>query len=162
MTSQLLCRFSQTRPGIPALSTLFSLAALLLMLFVTTVAAVSPQGPGRGPISAPRDPELEKQSYRNLEVAKFYYQKRKPEKNDKAGWERINKAVESRLLEIIDTNPTFARMDEVIFWLGEVYHRAGDIEGARDQWSKVVKDFPDSDFKAKAQKRLDEVKPSKS
>jgi hypothetical protein len=63
------------------------------------------QGPARGPISAPRDLELEKQSYRNLDVAKFYYHKRKPEKNDKAGWERINKAVESRLLEIVDTNP---------------------------------------------------------
>ena len=151
MTSQVLRPLFQTR-----------VLSLLLLLLVTTATALTPQGPGRGPISTPRDPELEKQSYRNLEVAKFYYNKRKPEKNDKAGWERINKAVESRLMEIIDTNPTFARMDEVIFMLGEVYHRAGDIEGARDQCAKVVKDYPDSEFKAKAQKRLDDVKPSKS
>ena len=66
------------------------------------------QGPGRGPITVPRDPELEKQSYRHLEVAKFYFYKRKPEKSDKDGWERLNKAVESRLQEVIDTNPNFA------------------------------------------------------
>lgn len=118
-----------------------------------------PQGPARGPIAVPRDPELEKQSYRNLDVAKFYYHKRKPDKNDKAGWERINKAVESRLLEIIDTNPGFARMDEVIFMLGEVYHRGGDNEAAREQWSKVVSSYPDSEFKTKSNKRLDEVRP---
>ncbi|NBO63723.1 MAG: hypothetical protein EBU88_02515 [Acidobacteria bacterium] len=92
----------------------------------------------------------------------FYYFKRKPEKNDKAGWERINKAVESRLLEIIDTNPGFGRMDEVLLLLGDVYHRGGDIEMAREQWSKLVSQYPDSEFKTKAQKRLDEVKSPKS
>src|SRR5262245_6368379 len=74
------------------------------------------QGVAKGPIS-PRDPELEKQSYRNLEVAKFYFYKRKPEKKDQDGWTRLNKAVESRLTEIIDTNPGFARMGDVYFML---------------------------------------------
>jgi len=139
--------------------TSFRSLALLLVLLPFLAGSALSQGPGRGPISAPRDLELEKQSYRNLEVAKFYYAKRKPEKNDKAGWERINKAVESRLMEIVDTNPTFARMDEVFFMLGEVYHRGGDLEAAREQWSRIVKDYPDSEFKAKAQKHLDQVKP---
>lgn len=133
--------------------------SIVLVWTVSIPAAALPQGPTRGPIAAPRDPELEKQSYRNLDVAKFYYHKRKPDKDDKAGWERINKAVESRLLEIIDTNPGFARMDEVIFMLGEVYHRGGDEEAAREQWSKVVSTYPDSEFKAKSKKRLDEVRP---
>ena len=132
---------------------------LLLLSSVPGIRAVAPQGPARGPISAPRDVELEKQSYRNLDVAKFYYHKRRPDKDDKAGWERINKAVESRLLEIVDTNPGFARMDEVIFLLGEVYHRGGDNEAAREQWSKVVSNYPDSEFKARSKKRLDEVRP---
>jgi len=140
------------------MTSLRSLALLLVLLPVLAGSALS-QGPGRGPISAPRDLELEKQSYRNLEVAKFYYVNRKPEKNDKAGWERINKAVESRLMEIIDTNPTFGRMDEVIFMLGEVYRRGGDLEAAREQWTKIVKSYPDSEFKAKAQQRLDQAKP---
>src|SRR5512145_518792 len=67
------------------------------------------QGPGRGPIALTRDPEMEKQSSRSLEAAKFYFYRRKPDKNDKDGWARINKAIESRLQEIVDTNPNFAR-----------------------------------------------------
>lgn len=130
----------------------------LALLLLLTVAALAQQGPGRGSITAPRDIEIEKQSYRNLDVAKFYFFKRKPEKNDKAAWERINKAVESRLIEIVDTNPQFARMDEVFYMLGEVYNRGGDITGAREQWTRVVKDYPDSEFKQKAQKRLDTIK----
>jgi TolA-binding protein len=62
-------------------------------------------------------------------------------------------------MEIIDTNPTFGRMDEVIFMLGEVYRRGGDLEAAREQWTKIVKSYPDSEFKAKAQQRLDQAKP---
>jgi tetratricopeptide (TPR) repeat protein len=116
------------------------------------------QGPGRGPIALPRDPELEKQSAHNLEVAKYYFYKRKPEKRDKDGWERVNKAVESRLLEIIDTNPDFARIDDVYFMLGELYKRTGDLDKAVENWTKVVNEFPDSVVKADAQKRLDETK----
>lgn len=139
------------------------LAAGLIGGMLAVSAPVAPaQGPGRGPIAAPRDVELEKQSFRNLDVAKFYYHKRKPEKNDKAGWERINKAVESRLMEIIDTNPRFARMDEVYFLLGEVYHRGGDPESAREQWARLVKEFPDSELTPRARKRLDETGKPKS
>lgn len=122
-----------------------------------SAAEVFQQGPGRGPISVPRDPELEKQSYHNLEVAKYYFYKRKPDKKDKEGWDRLNKAVESRLTEIMDSNPSFARMDDVYFLLGEVYKRSGDLDKAVDYWNKVVKEFPDSLLKTDAQKRLDET-----
>ncbi|MBK9315654.1 MAG: tetratricopeptide repeat protein [Acidobacteria bacterium] len=115
------------------------------------------QGPGRGPVSQPRDPELEKQSYHNLDVAKYYFYKRKPDKKDKDGWTRLNKAVEGRLMEIIDLNPDFAKMDEVYFLLGEVYQRGGDRENAVKHWTMVVEKFPDSTVKADAQKRLDEA-----
>ncbi len=116
------------------------------------------QGPGRGPITIPRDPELEKQSYRNLEVAKFYFYKRKPEKNDKESWERLTKAVESRLQEIVDTNPNFARIDDVYFMLGEVYRRLGDLDKAVENWTKAAKETSDEKIKSEAQKRLDEAK----
>ena len=129
------------------------LAAVIAIMFLSA-QATGQQGPGRGPISTPADMELEKQSYRNLEVAKFYFYKRKPDKKDAEGLQRLNKAVESRLLEIIDTNPRFARMDEVFFMLGEVYHRGGDAAAAKENWARVVKDYPDSEFKEKAQKRL--------
>ncbi|MGH9832929.1 MAG: tetratricopeptide repeat protein [Blastocatellia bacterium] len=116
------------------------------------------QGPGRGPITIPRDPELEKQSYRHLEVAKFYFYKRKPEKNDKDGWERVNKAVESRLQEVIDTNPNFARIDDVFFMLGEVYKRMGDLDKAVENWTKAANETSDEKIKSEAQKRLNEAK----
>jgi tetratricopeptide (TPR) repeat protein len=117
-----------------------------------------PQGPARGPISTPRDPEMEKQSYHNLEVAKYYFYKRKPDKNNKEGWDRLNKAVEGRLMEILDTNPTFARADEVFFMLGEVYKRMGDMDKAVENWTQAAKGSSDEKIKSEAQKRLEESK----
>jgi len=116
------------------------------------------QGPGRGPISASRDPEMEKQSIRSLEAAKFYFYKRKPDKNDKDGWDRINKAVESRLQEIVDINPTFARIDDVYFMLGEVYKRMGDLDKAVENWTKASQETSDEKLKSEIRKRLDESK----
>ena len=116
------------------------------------------QGPGRGPITTPRDPEAERQSYHNLEVAKYYFYKRKPDKNAKDGWDRLNKAVEGRLLEIMDTNPAFARMDDVFFMLGEVYKRMGDLDKAVENWTKAAKETSDEKIKSETQKRLEESK----
>src|SRR5262245_15962188 len=115
------------------------------------------QGPGRGPLAVPRDLELEKQCEKSLDAAKYYFYKRKPDKNDKAAWERMNKSIESRLQEIVDTNPSFAHIDNVFFLLGELYHRSGDLEKAIQNWTIVVKEYPDSNFKSQAQKRLNET-----
>lgn len=132
--------------------------AVCFIFSILLASTAAGQGPGRGPVSLPKDPELEKQSYHNLEVAKYYFYKRKPDKNDKDGWARLNKAVESRLYEIIDTNPGFARLDDVYFMMGELYKRMGEPDKAVDYWSRVLKEFPDSALKADVQKRLDEAK----
>jgi hypothetical protein len=116
------------------------------------------QGPGRGPISMARDPETEKQSARSLEAAKFYFYKRKPDKNDKDGLTRINKAILDRLQEIVDVNPTFARIDDVYFMLGEVYNRMGDQDRAVENWTKASQETSDEKLKSQIQKRLDEAK----
>lgn len=133
-------------------------ALVIGLAIVFTGSAAAQQGPGRGPISQPRDPEIEKQSYHNLDVAKYYFYKRKPDKKDKDGWDRLNKAVESRLMEIIDINPDFAKMDEVHFLLGELYKRSGDLDEAVKHWTIVVEKYPDSQVKSDAGKRLDEVR----
>ena len=142
------------------LSILFS--GLLALSNVVAAASVPvssiQQGPGRGPVSLPRDPELEKQSYHNLEVAKYYFYKRKPDKKDKDGWERLNKAVEGRLMEILDSNPNFGRTDDVYFMLGEVYKRMGEQDKAIQYWTRVTKEYPDSELKADVEKRLEEAK----
>jgi hypothetical protein len=126
----------------------------LLLLVLVSPAAIWAQGAARGPISAPRDPELEKQSFHNLEVAKYYFYKRKPDKNDKDGWARLNKAVIDRLQEILDTNPHFARLDSVYQMLATVYTRDNQPEKALECWSIILKDFPDSEHVAEAKKRL--------
>ncbi len=123
----------------------------------STDAVAFAQGPGRGPITAPRDPEAERQSYKSLDAAKFYYYKRKPDKNDKAGLERSNKAILDRLQEIIDTNPNFARIDEVHFLLAEVYNRSGETDKAIEYWKKTIEETSDEKMKAEAQKHLDEA-----
>ena len=115
------------------------------------------QGVGRGPISAPRDPELEKQCAHSLEVARYYFYKRKPAKGDKDGLERLNKAVESRLLEILDLNPNFGKADEVYYMLGEVYLRGDNAEEAAKNYARVMKEFPDSEFAGDAKRKLGEI-----
>lgn len=115
------------------------------------------QGPSRGSIATPRDPEIEKSSYKSLDAAKFYFYKRKPNKNDKDGMARLNKAVLDRLQEIIDTNPNFARVDEVYLLAGDVHQRGGDTEKAVEFWTKTAKDGSDEKIKTEAQKRIDEV-----
>ena len=87
----------------------------------------------------------------NLEVARYYFKKigRKEKK--------VNKSAEDRLLEILDTDPTFSKLDEVHFLLGEVYRRGGEPEKASANLNKVVKDYPDSIFAAEAKKRVEEL-----
>jgi outer membrane protein assembly factor BamD (BamD/ComL family) len=134
--------------------------ALLTVCLFGSLTAYAQSGVARGSISVPRDPELEKQSAHNLEVAKYYFYKRKPEKNDKDGWARLNKAVLDRLQEILDTNPNFAQIDSVYFMLGEVYQRNNEPEKAMENWSKLVKEFPDSEHWQEARKRVGATVPA--
>jgi lipopolysaccharide biosynthesis regulator YciM len=139
-----------------ALALALALAVSNHVCFAASIALQ--QGPGRGPITVARDPETEKQSSRSLEAAKFYFYRRKPDKNDTDGWARINKAIESRLQEIVDTNPNFARIDDVYFMLGEVYKRMGDQDKAVENWTKASQETSDEKLKSEIQKRLGESK----
>ena len=132
------------------------LSCVALCLSLGTFA-MAQQTVGRGPISAPRDPEIEKQSEHNLEVARYYFYKRKPPKNNPEAMARLNKGIEDRLREIIDINPTFGKMDGVYFLLAEVYARAGDLDQAKEFFGKVIKEFPDSQIIGDAKKRLAEI-----
>ena len=129
---------------------------ILIRFLVQDVIKTVSAGSGARANSRASDP-AEKQCEKSLDAAKYYFYKRKPDKNDKAAWERMNKSIESRLQEIVDTNPSFAHIDNVFFLLGELYHRSGDLEKAIQNWTIVVKEYPDSDFKSQAQKRLNET-----
>jgi hypothetical protein len=138
----------------------FALGLILAIAGMNSICFAFQQGAGRGPITVTRDPETEKTSAKSLEAAKYYFYKRKPEKNDTDGWTRLNKAVESRfrLQEIIDINPTFARIDDVYFMMGELYKRMGDLDKAVENWTKASQETSDEKLKSQIQKRLDEAK----
>jgi len=111
----------------------------------TPVTVASQSNVARGPIEEPRDRELEKEAFHNLEVARFYVKKKK--------WV----AARSRLQEIVAKNPNFAGIAEVYFLLGEVYLKTDERDLAAELYSRVVEEFPHSEFAEKARARLQEL-----
>ena len=138
-----------------------------LLLFVLFAAALglsatvaSAQGNVKaGPeASTLRDPELEKDSLHNLEVARHYFKLKK-----------AYVAALKRCEEIDAGNPTFAKMDEVLFIAGESYLRLSENKGkqeykgktadelrteARVYLSRLVLEHPQSTFRKQAEDDL--------
>jgi hypothetical protein len=152
--------------------------ALVLALFVAAPPTKA-QGVRTGPDqSTLRDPDLEKDSLHNLEVAKNYFKLKK-----------AYVAALKRCEEIIAGNPNFARIEEVLLmagqsslWLSEnkgkqrpeqyVTFDGGEKrtltpeqfrEMGRDYLSKLIKDYPDGSYTKQAREELSsrslEVKP---
>jgi outer membrane protein assembly factor BamD (BamD/ComL family) len=116
-----------------------------------------------------RDPDLEKDSLHNLEVARNYFKLKK-----------AYVAALKRCEEIIAGNPNFARIEEVLLmagqsslWLSEnkgkqrpdqyVTFDGGEKrtltseqfrEMGRDYLSKLIKDYPDGSFTKQAREEL--------
>ena len=138
-------------------------------LFVSAPAARA-QGVRTGPDpSTMRDPDLEKDSLHNLEVAKNYFKLKK-----------AYVASLKRCEEIIAGNPNFAKIEEVLLmagqsslWLAEkkgkqspdlyVTFDGGEKrtltseqfrEMGRDYLTKLVKDYPDGEFTKQAREEL--------
>lgn len=85
------------------------LLLLLLVLFVFSAPAAFGQGVRSGPDqSTLRDPDLERDSHHNLEVAKNYFKLKK-----------AYVASLKRCEEIIAGNPNFAKIDEVLLMAGQ-------------------------------------------
>ncbi len=149
---------------------LLSLAILLLALGVF-VPSVSAQGTVRGgpDPSTLRDPELEKDSMHNLEVARNYFKLKK-----------AYVAALKRTEEIIAGNPTFTRIDEVLFIAGSSSLSLAANKGkqdpslyvnfdgntkktltadefremGRDYLTRLIDNYPDSSFRGQAEQAL--------
>jgi TolA-binding protein len=122
------------------------IVAIILTMGLTASGAIAFQGSvTRGPLEPPRDPALEKESLHNLEVARFYVKKKK--------WV----AARSRLQDIVAKNPNFAGIAEVYFLLGEVYSKTRERDLAIELYSRVVEEFPQSEFAEKARARMQEL-----
>ena len=145
---------------------------LLLVLFAFFVAAPSAMGQTvrTGPDPATfRDPDLERDSHHNLEVAKNYFKLKK-----------AYVAALKRCEEIIAGNPNFAKIEEVLLmagqsslWLAEgkgkqnpnlyVTFDGGQKrtltpeqfrEMGRDYLNKLINDYPDSQYAKQAREEL--------
>lgn len=128
--------------------------AVMLMFAVPSTRA---QGTGKQGPDVVRDPDMEKDSLHNLEVARQYFKLRK-----------AYKASLARCEEIIAGNPTFSKIDEVLFIAGESSLRLSENRGkqavktatdklkedARDYLSQLVNSYPDSKFKDEALESL--------
>jgi Outer membrane lipoprotein len=137
---------------------------LLVMALACGVKRAQAQGSAsRGPDpSTVRDAELEKESMHNLEVARHYFKLKK-----------AYRAALARCEEIIAANPNFAGMAETLYIAGESsllladgkgkQARAQDVkpevlrENARDYLSRLVTEFPDSEFREQAEKDLNSL-----
>ena len=145
---------------------------LFVVLFVSVAAApsISAQGVRTGPDpSTLRDPDLERDSHHNLEVAKNYF--------------RLKKAYVASLKrceEIMAGNPNFSKIEEVLLIAGQSSLWLADKKGkqnpnlyvifeegekktlkpeqfremGRDYLTKLIKDHPESPFAKQAQEEL--------
>jgi outer membrane lipoprotein YfiO len=143
---------------------------LLTFLLVLFVAPSYAQGVKTGPDpSTLRDPDLERDSYHNLEVAKNYFKLKK-----------AYVASLKRCEEIIAGNPNFAKIDEVLLMAGQSSLWLSQNKGkqkpdqylsfdggqkktltaeqfremGRDYLTKLVNDYPNSPFAKQAQEEL--------
>lgn len=145
----------------------------LLLFIVLFVFAVAPATFGQvknGPDPATmRDPDLERDSLHNLEVAKNYFKLKK-----------AYVAALKRCEEIIAGNPNFARIDEVLLMAGQSSLWLSQNKGKQkpeqyvsfdggekktltsqqfremgvDYLNKLIKDFPEGSFAKQAQEEL--------
>src|SRR6266705_835790 len=99
----------------------------LLALFVAAPLARAQGNAKQGP-DVLRDPDLEKDSLHNLEVARHYFRLKK-----------AYVAAIKRCEEIIAGNPNFAKIDEVLFIAGESSLRLAESKGKQKQ-SKLTPD----------------------
>jgi tetratricopeptide (TPR) repeat protein len=120
-----------------------------IALLVTAIAGFTAmaQGPIKGKLEPERNSELEINSKHNLDVARFSITKRKAYKGGI-----------DRLQEIIDSNPEFSRMDEVLYLMGEAHLKLNESEKAASFYNKLLKDYPESEFVKKTKEQLDKIK----
>lgn len=150
----------------------FSLFVIVMVaLFVAAPLEARAQGSAKQGPAVIRDPDLEKDSLHNLEVARHYFKLKK-----------AYVAALQRCEEILAGNPVFSKIDEVLFMAGESSVNLADSRGkqspstyfiyegsakrslkpeefrdlARGYLSQLVNDYPDSKFKSAA---MEDLKP---
>jgi outer membrane protein assembly factor BamD (BamD/ComL family) len=122
--------------------------AVVIVLAFSMAAAIAraQSGAVRGRAEALRDEQKEILAKHNLEVARYYFERRK-----------AYEGARDRLQEIIDTYPEFSRMDEVLYLMGEIHIRLGKREEAARYYKKLLEEYPKSERAKRARARLSEL-----
>jgi hypothetical protein len=142
--------------------------AFLMFAMLAWAPAVCAQGKAKtGPDpSTIRDPDLEKDSLHNLEVARNYFKLKK-----------AYVASLKRCEEIIAGNPNFARIEEALFMAGQSSLFLAESKGkqspslyakpplsadeframGRDYLTRLITDYPNSSFRKQAEAGLAEL-----
>src|SRR5580765_2813200 len=141
------------------------IVAALAVVFVLTEAPARAQGGAKQGPEVARDPDMEKDSLHNLEVARQYFKLRK-----------AYVASLERCEEVLAGNPAFSKIDEVLYIAGSSSLNLAEARGkqkpdqyviregekkttltaqefrdkARDYLSQLVNDYPQSQFKDEA------------
>jgi outer membrane protein assembly factor BamD (BamD/ComL family) len=141
---------------------------LAILAWVPTVSAQGKAKTGPDP-STIRDPDLEKDSFHNLEVARNYFKLKK-----------AYVASLKRCEEIIAGNPNFARIEEALFMAGQSSLFLAENKGkqspslyskpqlsadeframGRDYLTRLITDYPDSSFRKQAEAGLADLGPA--
>ena len=132
-----------------------------LFALAFSLGGMAQTGVRRGPDPAViRDPELEKEAMHNLEVARHYFKMKK-----------AYRAALSRVEEIIAGYPNFSHLDEALYIAGMSSLYLAENKGkqspqisadqlrddARTYFTRLVREFPDSDFRKEAEERLQKL-----
>jgi hypothetical protein len=147
------------------------LVILLAVVFALSVASFvaaaqdkqAKQGKDKKELSV--DEEMERDALKNLQAIRLYFDLRK-----------AYLAALSRCEEVIAGYPNFSRIDEVLYYAGESSLRLSKNQGkqkpkltpeqyrddARQYFSKLVKEHPDSKFRKQAEDALNELKETKA
>ena len=148
------------------MKTVLMMSVLVLALFCVGPSARAQGTAKTGPdASTVRDPEMEKDSLHNLEVARQYFKLKK-----------AYVAALARCEEIIAGNPNFAKIDEVYYIAGASSLRLSQKlgkqtsktppdklrEDASEYFSRLVKEFPESEFRGLAEKELNSLNLAKT
>jgi outer membrane protein assembly factor BamD (BamD/ComL family) len=147
----------------------FVISILAGVIFLAATVTFAQGGATQGP-DVVRDPEMEKDSLHNLEAARFYFGKLR----------KAYVASLQRCEEILAGNPTFAKIDEVLYMAGKSSMNLSEGKGkqaatqyviregekkttlsseefrqkARDYLSQLVAQYPQSAFKSQAEDDL--------
>jgi outer membrane protein assembly factor BamD (BamD/ComL family) len=154
----------------------FVTSILAGMLFLAATVTLAQGGATQGP-EVSRDPEVEKESLHNLEVARLYFKQKK-----------AYVASLQRCEEILAGNPGFARIDEVLYMAGKSSLSLSEGKGkqasslyvipegdkkttlkseefrqkAREYLSQLVSQYPQSGFRSQAEDDLKTLGGAKS